>query len=128
MRIIPITDTVSLFFIDTHLNYNQVITQVHQQGYSALTENTIIQELYKKQVLLPLPHDGNYIIGLTTKEQMQQVPYPCGTILYYYPIMYAITRGPHTGYHLGESCISRSGCIDDFINCYIIGIKKPLTI
>ena len=126
MQPVSITNTVSLFFINEQLNYHQVVTKINQQGYNALTGNTIIQELCKEQGLLPLPHDGNHIIGLTTKKQMQQVPYPCGTILYYYPIMYEVTRGPYTGYHLSESCISESGCISDFMNCYIIAAKNPL--
>ncbi|MEI8224148.1 MAG: hypothetical protein WCG20_03435 [bacterium] len=126
MRPVSITNTISLFFIHDHFNYDQIIATLNKQGFDPLTGNTVIQELYKKQDLLPLPRNGNYIIGLTTKKQMQQVPYPCGTILYYYPIMYEVTRGPYTGYHLGESCISESGCIDNFINCYVIAVKNPL--
>ena len=119
-----IFDNVYLSLIEEDVGYEKVISTCVQDGFDALQGSKFLMYILEQQTDLILPQDKLYIIGLTRKENLEKELFPCGTVLYRFPILYTIlTNESPEKYFLGSSCFSESGLVDNFQNTYILTVR-----
>ena len=102
--------------------YDEVISGIRNIGYNPFSGNKMIKHVFARYQSreIELPQDQNYIIGLSHKHELDDEEFPCGTKLYYFPIIYTLANGER---YMKESCFSESDKVNDFSNCYIICTK-----
>lgn len=113
--------TVYFYYVDKDIvTYKQIVENSIKQGRNPYVGLHIVEAvslfLNGKNTL----QTGNcFIIGLDEKEKLEKSIYPCGTILYYYPILFTSNLGNMS---IQKSCFSESGVIDNFSNCYVLAL------